>query len=331
MNYFCPEIRPLDMLCLGRAGMDMYAEQGGVALESVTHFAKSLGGSPANIAVGMSRLDKQVGLISVVSDDGIGRDVKAMLNAEKVDISSVVTKSNGCRTSLAVAEQRVEGCEVVIYRNQAADLLLSIDDLNHEKITGSRALLISGTALSQSPSREAALYAIQIARLAGTTVVLDLDYRPYSWPSVAEAAVYYRMAAEMSDVIFGNREEFEVLRTGLDFEGAVEQWLLSQPVVKLIFLKDGANGSVALDKEGLRIKQVPFVVEAKKPYGAGDAYAAAICSSLLSDLSLDRALERGAAAAAMVVAAQHCGLSSPDTVTLNDFISSHKPRSVTHA
>ncbi len=43
--------RQLDLICLGRLGVDLYAQQVGARLEDVSSFAKYLGGSSANIAL----------------------------------------------------------------------------------------------------------------------------------------------------------------------------------------------------------------------------------------------------------------------------------------
>ena len=81
--------RGLDVLCLGRFGVDFYAQQIGARLEDVTSFAKYLGGSSANTAFGCARLGLKAGLISRVGDDGMGRFLVETIAREGCDVSHV--------------------------------------------------------------------------------------------------------------------------------------------------------------------------------------------------------------------------------------------------
>src|SRR5437868_15336940 len=81
--------RPLDVVCLGRFGVDFYAQQIGARLEDVTSFAKYLGGSSANTAFGCARLGLKAGLISRVGDDAMGRFLVETIAREGCDVSHV--------------------------------------------------------------------------------------------------------------------------------------------------------------------------------------------------------------------------------------------------
>ena len=83
------EGRPLDIICLGRFGVDFYAQQIGARLEDVTSFAKYLGGSSANTAFGCARLGLKAALISRVGDDGLGRFLVETIAREGCDVSHV--------------------------------------------------------------------------------------------------------------------------------------------------------------------------------------------------------------------------------------------------
>ena len=76
------EGRSRDIVCLGRFGVDFYAQQIGARLEDVTSFAKYLGGSSANTAFGCARLGLRSGLISRVGDDAMGRFLFARVTAQ---------------------------------------------------------------------------------------------------------------------------------------------------------------------------------------------------------------------------------------------------------
>ncbi|WP_394209986.1 5-dehydro-2-deoxygluconokinase [Enterovibrio calviensis] len=305
------DTRPLDVICLGRAGVDFYGNTDGADFCAESSFKKSVGGSPANVAIGLATLGAKAGFIGCVSDDAQGRYVRHYMQEKGIDLSGVKTLSGEYRTSLAVAELRPEP-EVVIYRNNAADLALNAKDISSEYLASSRCLFVSGTALSTNPSRLATLSAMQTAQLSGTLVVLDLDYRAYSWASPEDPPHFYRLAASLSDVVIGNREEFEVMGIPHDHEEShinAASELLSGGT-ELVVIKAGAEGCdlFGLDGNGnlLKRSQAIFNVQARKPYGAGDAFAAALLYALLYQHNLKDAVAMGAANAAINVTGDTC-------------------------
>ncbi len=315
--------RPLDAICMGRAGLDLYANELNTAFSDVTQFNKHVGGSPANIAVGMSKLGAKLGFIGKVSDDVVGGFVKEYLAEQGVDVSGVTLDDTGTRTSLAITEMRADNCAVVIYRNNAADLALTPQDVSSDYIASARMLVVSGTALSTSPSRDAVFAAIDVATANNNLVVLDLDYRAYTWTSLAEAAEVYQRAAASAHVLIGNNEEFEVMGVpaGSDPERTAQSCL--QGRTHTVLIKAGEAGSSIFSADGTCFTQGRYNVDVVKPFGAGDAYAAAICAGLIQGLSLQECVARGSAAAAIVVAGYSCSAASPDTQALEKFMSEH--------
>lgn len=357
------EGKPLDAITLGRAGMDLYASADNVDFADVQSFRKSVGGSPANIAVGMSRLGAKVGIVTKLSEDSVGRFVETFLSREKVNTDGIHFDDSGTRTSLALTEMKPEDCSVVIYRNNAADLLLDKSDIDPGYIQSCRLLIVSGTALCSEPSRSAAMLAMSIARDAGVKIALDLDYRAYTWASLKEASEVYREAAAGAALLFGNTEEFSVLCSGTAVasshegsdEGATENIadnaadiasFCFEQGAEAVFLKGGGAGSQVFirDEQNDNNAQPPnqsvvarpgtpipytsysqgaYPVQTRKPFGAGDAYASAICTALCNGQPVEQALQQGAAAAAIVVAGDCCCESSPDTPELMAFIKQH--------
>ena len=164
-------------IILGRAGMDLYADPIGARVEAASGFVAHLGGSAANIAVALARQGASAALLSRVSDDAVGRFCLAQLDHYGVNRAHVSLTTGEPRTSLAVVETRIEDCQSVIYRNNAADFCLSQADLAAVDFSQYGALVITGTALAQEPSRAATLLALDRARAAGITTVMDVDYR----------------------------------------------------------------------------------------------------------------------------------------------------------
>ena len=316
--------RPLDVICLGRAGVDLYAHDTDRSFSEVTSFAKYVGGSPANIAAAVAKLGGKVGFIGCVSADGLGRYVCDYLRQIGVDLQGMKTLSGGVRTSLAITEMRAERPEVVIYRNHAADLALKPADIDEAYIASARLLLVSGTALCASPSREATLLAMDYAQHHGTQVVLDMDYRAYSWESQEAPTIYYNLAAGKSQMIIGNREEFDVLeylgdKASSDQE--IARRYLGGPT-EIVIIKDGENGSTTYTRQH-HFTQGVFPAQVQKPFGAGDAFAGSLMFALLREYSLEQAVAMGSAAAALNVSGTSCSEAMPNFLQLRQFMAEH--------
>ncbi len=315
--------RSLDAVCLGRVGMDLYAREHDTDLADVTGFEKHVGGSPALISIGMAKLGARAALISRVSDDAIGHFVKQKVKAYGVDTQSVYLDTSGTRTSLAVTEMRADTCAVVIYRNAAADLALEPADIDEGQIAAARTVVISGTALCAEPSRSAVLRAIELADRHGTFVVLDLDYRAYTWASTDQARDVYAQVAKQAAMLVGNREEFAVL--GIPESAAAQDVARAclNGRTELVLVKDGGAGSEVFTSCGQHFLQEVFEVDVIKPFGAGDAFLSTILASLFDGVSLQQAVRRGAGSAAIVVSASSCDNAMPSVAELDTFLALH--------
>ncbi|MBD1558235.1 5-dehydro-2-deoxygluconokinase [Vibrio sp. S9_S30] len=318
--------RPIDALCLGRAGMDLYSNDFGATIATTSTFHKAVGGSPANIACALSKLGAHASVLSCVSEDGVGRYVKNTLDAHSVGTTYLFTVQGEYRTSLALAEFAPQP-EVVIYRNLAADLALNSDHINTIDFAIIRTLIVSGTALSQSPSREATYLAMETAKTQGCKVVLDLDYRAYSWQNAEEAADCYQKAAAISDIVIGNEEEFQVMQGhGLHHKDSEEMARIATQLLckqtELVVAKAGEHGCKLFGTDGnqnlVSSTQGIFNVVAKKPYGAGDAFAGALIFGLLKGQPLIDCVAMGSANAAINVSGNTCSdamSTLPDLLT----------------
>jgi len=239
-----------------------------------------------------------------------------------VDTSRCRAIAGGHRTSLALAETRAVDCEVVIYRNGAADLQLDTADLDQAFISGASVLIVTGTALASEPSRSAAMAAIDIARSSGTFAVLDVDHRPYSWDSVEAAASVYREAARRVNAVIGNDEEFAIIAGSRDkaFSTAIE---LVGSGAAFAILKRGNGGSVTVTPEATFETGV-YPVAVKKPFGAGDAFVGGVIAGLLAGLPLPDAVRRGSAGAALVVSRRGCASAMPSSAEVETLLSSRQ-------
>lgn len=300
--------------------MDFYADPPGTEIEHAHAFFPALGGSAANIATAITKLGGKASLVTTVSKDAVGRYVRAELQRYGVRTDHVREVEGGVRTSLAVVETRAEHCQSVLYRNNAADFALTRDDVAHLPYDRAGALIITGTALAMEPSRTATFAAIDLAQQADLPIIIDIDYRPYSWRSRAEAANICGRAVSQCDIIVGNDEEFSVLAS--DADGLAFARKLTEVKAAIIVYKMGERGSVTMtpDKE---FSLGVYRVDALKPTGAGDAFMGGFVTGLAKQLPLEESVKRGSAAAALVVTRVGCSPANPDLQDLQSFLNSH--------
>ncbi|MDD4316836.1 MAG: 5-dehydro-2-deoxygluconokinase, partial [Clostridia bacterium] len=240
--------RPLDVIPIGRVAIDFNPVDYFKTLAESDTFKKYLGGSPANIAVGLARLGKKAGFIGKVSDDRFGDFVTDFLRNEGIDTTNIFRAKNGEKLGLTFTEiLSPTESSILMYREGVADLMLEPSEINGDYIKSAKAIVISGTALSVSPSREAALKAMYLAKKQGTKIVFDIDYRPYSWQNTDEIAVYYSLVGEKSDIIMGSREEFDLMEAvtskGRSDRESAEYWMSQGN--KIVVIKHGKKGSTA--------------------------------------------------------------------------------------
>lgn len=305
---------------LGRVGMDLYADPPGTRIEEATRFTAAIGGSAGNIAVALSRQGAQAALLTCVSDDAVGRYCLTELARYGVDTAHIRAVAGGLRNSLAVVETIPTDAQTVLYRNGAADLAMAAGDAAVVDFAPVAALVVTGTALACEPSRSATLDAISRARAAGALVVLDVDYRAYSWASPAEAAQICRAAAQGCDVIVGNDDEFGLLAGDHAAGQALAQALAHGGALFCVY-KRGSAGSITFTADYSFASGI-FAVQARKPMGAGDGFMGGLLAGIAAGLTLEAAVRRGAATAAIIVAGIGCAPASPSRAELDHFLQS---------
>ncbi len=319
--------RALDLIAVGRIAIDFNPLDYFRPLAQSKEYRKYLGGSPANVAVGLARLGGKVGFIAKVSDDQFGEYVTDFFRAEGIDVSHVTKATGGEKLGLTFTEiLSPTESSILMYRDGIADLTLSPADVDEAYIASAKAILISGTALAQSPSREACLKAVQLARKTDTKIIFDIDYRPYNWKNADEIAVYYSAVAEHSDVIMGSKEEYDltqaILMPGASDEASAAYWFSRN--AKIVIIKHGKQGSTAHTCDGRQYKIKPFPVQAFKSFGGGDGYGSAFLYGLFGGEEIARCLELGSASASMLVAAHGCSEFMPTLDELTAFIEREK-------
>lgn len=320
--------KPLDVIPVGRVAIDFNPADNNRPLEESRVFHKYVGGSPANIAVGLARLHKKTGFIGKVSDDAFGRFVVDFFCSQGIDTSNIRVAKQGESLGLTFTEMKSPTeSSILMYRTGAADLSLEPGEVDETYISQTKILLVSGTALAASPSREAVYTAMEYARKQGVKIVFDIDFRDYTWKNRYEMAVYYTLAARASDILLGSREEFTLMEMIIDPGNecdirTAERWLKYGN--QIVVIKHGKQGSSAYTGDGASYSVKPFPIDVLKSFGGGDGYASAFLYALLEGWKIPDALEFASASASLLVSAHSCSEAMPSASEIKAFIREKK-------
>lgn len=296
----------MDVCVLGRIGYDLYAVEHNRALPEVEHFSRHLGGSSANIAVGLARLGLKVGIISAVGDDLLADYLFNFLRSEGVD-TRFVSRLSGCNTSLCLTEVwPPDHFRQVFYRSHPADAYVQLRDEALHEIVKAKMFVTNGTSLAASPSREATLAALEAAKRASVTTVFDADYRASSWPNAAAAGTQAQQALALSDVVLANEEELTIVTSG----AADPKDVVFRRGVRILVQKLGARGVAAHTRNESHLA-ASFSGNLVCAIGGGDGFATGFLYALLRNHDLLTALAYGNAAASIVVSRVSCSDSMP--------------------
>jgi len=321
------ESAPLDLIPIGRIAIDFNPTDMNMPLSQSGNFNKYVGGSPANIAVGLARLGAKAGFIARVSDDQFGDYVTQYFANEGIDTSRIRRCAQGENLGLTFTEiLSPSQSSILMYREGVADLQVCPEDVEEDYIKSAKAVLISGTALCTSPSREAALKVLLLAKKNGVAVVFDIDYRAYTWKSKDEISIYYTLVARNSDIILGSREEFDLTEAvcGKQPDDRATAALWHGYGNKIVIIKHGKEGSFAYLNDGKTYKVGNFPVKKLKGFGGGDGYASAFLYSLFRGKSIPEALEFATASASMLVSAHSCSAAMPTAEAVRAFIAEYR-------
>ena len=298
----------LDLLTMGRVGVDLYPQQSGVGLEDVTSFGKFLGGSPTNVAVAAARLGHRTAVITRTGADPFGRFIHKSLRGFGVD-DRYVSSVDHLPTPVTFCEIfPPDNFPLYFYRlPKAPDQQIRADELDFDAIRAAKVFWVTVTGLSVEPSREATLAALE-ARTGHGTCILDLDYRPMFWESPESATEQIARALPHVTVAVGNREECEVA-VG-ESEPAAAAKALRVAGVETAIVKQGPAGVLGVrDAEAVVVPPVP--VDVVNGLGAGDAFGGSLCHGILRDWSLTRTLSFANAAGAYVAGQLSCADAMP--------------------
>ena len=335
-----PGPRRFDLACLGRLAVDLYAQQFGARLEDVSSFAKYLGGSSANIAFGAARLGLKAAMISRVGDEQMGRFLVETLQREGCDTSMIQTDPERLTGLVLLGLKDRDTFPLLFVRENCADMAVDADAIGEDFIAGCRALLITGTHLSQPTVRAASARALELAGRHGAVRVLDIDYRPVLWGLTKRGEGANRFVADervtaslqqmlpQFELLIGTEEEF-LIAGGVPGDLLASLRRVRAVTPAALVVKLGAKGCCYIDGAvPARLEDAPTAVgeriEVFNVLGAGDAFAAGLMTGLLRGQGFLDAAKLANACGAIVVSRHACAPAMPTPAELEHWFSGHR-------
>ena len=324
----------MDVIAIGRCSVDLYGEQIGSRLEDIATFAKSVGGCPANIAIGTARLGLESGLITRVGDEQMGRFVIEQMRREGVAVDGIKIDPQRLTALVLLAVEDEGVSPMIFYRSDCADMALAEEDIDEAFLASARAVVVTGTHFSRPNSDAAQRKAIRIAKKAGRKVVFDIDYRPTLWGLTGHAAGFERYVKSDKvserlrtvlpdcDLIVGTEEEI-MIASGADHAlGALKAIRALSNAT--IVLKRGPMGCIVYDgpitalEAGIVGKGFP--IEVYNVLGAGDAFMSGFLRGYLKGEPLATAATWANACGAFAVSRLLCSPEYPTWAELSHFL-----------
>ncbi|MDI6764455.1 MAG: 5-dehydro-2-deoxygluconokinase [Thermodesulfobacteriota bacterium] len=329
----CQVQRTYDTFHMGRSCMDLYSNDVGVDFAHIKSFAAYVGGSPTNMSVGCRRLGLKSALLTAFGEDPVGDFVVHFLTEEGVDVRFSPRKPGRYTSVVVLGIEPPDKFPIVFYRDNCADIALEIDDVLAAPITDSLVFQFAGTNLSKEPSRSATLYAADLAKKAGTSVLLDLDFRPDQWHDPRTYGVAVRSALHCVDIIVGTEDEInaamltdphavrlthsQVTDAKIMGNTAEHVCALMEYGPRVVVEKRGKHGCRVHQRESAAEDVPGFPVTVQNILGAGDAFGAGFLYGYVKGWDLWKAARLGNACGAIVVSRHGCSVSMPfwDEVT----------------
>lgn len=316
-----------DTLHMGRSGIDLYSNDVGAPFVQIQSFAAYVGGSPTNISVGSRRLGLKSALLTAVGEDPVGDFILNFLNTEGVETKFIPRKAGHRTSAVILGIEPPDKFPLVYYRDNCADIELSIDDVLAAPIAASRVFQFAGTNLSKEPGRSATIFAAELARQAGTTVVLDIDFRPNQWHDPRAFGVAVRSVMRLVDIVIGTQDEINAAvltdpgqvslthsqisdtKVQGNTENAIATLLAYGP--QALIEKRGEHGARIHLKNKLKIDAPGFPVDIYNILGAGDAFGAGFLYGYVKGWDWYKAARLGNACGAIVVTKHGCANFMP--------------------
>ena len=330
--------RTYDSLHMGRSSIDLYANDVGAPFVEIKSFAAYVGGSPTNISVGGRRLGLKTAVLTGLGVDPVGDFILHFLNNEGVETKFSVRKKGHRTSAVVLGIEPPDKFPLVYYRDNCADIELTIDDVLAAPVADAKVLQFAGTNLSKEPSRSATMFAAELARQVGTEVVFDVDFRPDQWHDPRAFGVVVRSVLPLVDIVIGTEDEInaamlaDVRQMQLthsqisdtkvkgDTNAAIQYMLSRGP--KAVVEKVGSKGARVHLPGGEVIDAPGYPVEIYNILGAGDAFGAGFLYGYIHGWGWRKSARLGNACGAIVVTKHGCANFMPTYDEVMEFVNS---------
>ena len=327
-----------DSLHMGRSSIDLYSNDVGAPFVDINSFAAYVGGSPTNISVGAHRLGLKTALLTGVGYDPVGDFILNFLHKEGVDTQFTVRKAGKRSSAVVLGIEPPNKFPLVYYRDNCADIELTIDDVLAAPVQDCRIFQFAGTNLCKEPSRSATMFAAQLARDAGAEVVLDVDFRPDQWHDPRAFGVVIRSVLPLVDIVIGTEDEINATlltdagqmrlthsqisdtKVSGNVEQAIQNILAAGP--QAVVEKVGAQGARIHLLSGEQIEAPGFPVEIYNVLGAGDAFGSGFLYGYVNGWGWHKSARLGNACGAIVVTKHGCANFMPTYDEVMAFVES---------
>jgi fructokinase len=259
-------------LICGEALFDVFLE-GPESLGSINMNARA-GGSPFNVAIGISRLAERAALLAGVSCDALGHTLAKQLNSESVSVDYLLRSDRKTTLSLVTVDDFGQP-EYAFYGQDSADSGVTSADLPSigDDIIG---LHFGSYSLVVKPVADA--FATLLDRAGDRFVSIDPNVRPTIEPNMQvwrERVAIYAARAQLLKI---SSEDMAYLYPDSPIHNQVEDWLSAG--VALVVVTDGDKEINGWTKSGLHSCRKPRALEVVDTVGAGDTFQAALLAQL---------------------------------------------------
>lgn len=331
-----------DSVHMGRSSIDLYSDDVGTPFVEITKFAAYVGGSPLNISVGGKRLGLNTVALTALGADPVGDFILHFLEQEGVETAYIPRKPGRRTSAVVLGIEPPDKFPLVYYRDNCADIELTIDDVLASPVTRCKVFQFAGTNLSREPSRSATFFAAEQARAAGAEVIFDVDFRPDQWHDPRAFGVMARAILPLVDIVLATDDEINAAmlrdpaqitlthsqvsdtKVAGDVDEGIALMLARGP--KALVQKRGIHGArIHLKREDGSIEQIDspgYPVEVYNILGAGDAFAAGFICGYLRGMGWSKAGRLGAACGAIVVTKHGCANFMPNWDEVMEFVDS---------
>ncbi|MAU13361.1 MAG: 5-dehydro-2-deoxygluconokinase [Anaerolineaceae bacterium] len=321
---------------MGRSSIDLYSNDVGAPFSDINSFAAYVGGSPTNISVGARRLGLKSALLTAIGQDPVGQFIVDFLDKEGVETQFIPTKPEFRTSAVVLGIEPPDKFPLVYYRDNCADINLTIDDVLASPINDCKVFQFAGTNLSKEPSRSATMFAAEMAKKSGAKVVFDVDFRPDQWHDVRAFGVQVRAVLPLVDVVIGTEDEINAAmlddpnkmslthsqvsdtKVAGDSQSNIQQML--QNDLDAVVEKVGSQGAKIHLPTGEIIEAGGFPVDITNILGAGDAFGGGFLYGYVNDWGWYKSARLGNACGAIVVTEHGCANFMPTMEEVLKFV-----------